>query len=70
MSALIKAREFHQMKGHIDEGNQILFSSGEVLIIKNSMRGWHLYAYNERTDISGPMDASGLTRFIWDREGK
>ena len=46
MSTLIRARDFHQMKGHINEGNQILFSDG-----------------------TGPLDAQGLTRFIWDREG-
>jgi hypothetical protein len=38
----VNQNEFHPMAGHVDEDVIILMNNGDELVIKSSMKGWHL----------------------------
>ena len=38
----IKASEFHPMRGHMEDGKEIVLSSGKVLTLKSAWMGWKL----------------------------
>ena len=39
---MIDAKNFHPMRGDVRHDNQIRFSTGEILTLKDSMAGWKL----------------------------
>lgn len=62
-TVLIKAESFHPMRGHVGEGNQLIFRDGRLWTIRDGGTGWNLRD-QDGTYIAGPFDAHGLTSYI------
>lgn len=45
--SLIHQREFHSMRGHVADGNEIRMNNGDTLVLKAVMKGWQLFKDNE-----------------------
>lgn len=59
----IKAEDFHPMRGHVGEGNEVIFDDGRVWVIRDGGTGWNLRE-KDYTYVAGPFDAQGLTVYI------
>ena len=56
-TTLVRAQDFHPMRGHVAEGTRVQFESGEELTVRNAMRGWLLV--NDKTGVTfGPFDGA------------
>jgi hypothetical protein len=38
----VHAKDFHPMRGHVEDGAVVMFSDGSELTLRSSMRGWKL----------------------------
>jgi len=62
---VIKASLFHPMRGHVDAGNQVLFSDGRVLTIKSAGNGgWALFDKDGKQVGDSADGAHALTTLI------
>ena len=66
----VKAEHFHPMKGHVLQGMEVLFKTGEVLQVQSTMTGWSL-RNNQSGETLGPYDgAQALTIAIVERDAQ
>lgn len=66
----VKAEHFHPMKGHVRQGMEVLFKTGEVLQVQSTMTGWSL-RNNQSGETLGPYDgAQALTIAIVERDAQ
>ena len=59
---MVKAENFHPMRGHVESGQKVLFANGKILEIRDGSSGWNLWEGD--VFVSGGFDAYGLTSFI------
>lgn len=65
---MVDAAGFHSMRGHVAEGTNVRFASGEVLTVRSAMVGWKLVSQDGSLSL-GPYDgAMALTEAIVQRD--
>ena len=57
--------EFHVMRGHVDEGTEIVCDNGDVLTIHATIKGWQLL--NQRGEVHGEATHDGhlIARLVY-----
>ena len=66
--AVVEAAQFHSMRGHVAEGTQVRFGSGEVLTVRSALKGWNLESEDGKVAL-GPFDgAMALTAAVVQRD--
>lgn len=60
---MTRSTSFHPIWGHVREGEEILFTSGRILTIRNCMTGWRL-CEKDGTAVTPPHAAYELTQAI------
>ena len=56
--------QFHPMRGHVDAGVSVLMDSGDVLIVKPTMRGWTLVTPSDDRVCPADQSAAQIADFI------
>lgn len=70
MSAIVAAKEFHPMRGHVAAETCVHFSNGTTLFVRPDGVGWALFnSAGDRVSGRG-LDAQGLTKEIVERDTK
>lgn len=69
-AVIVEAKNFHPMRGHVEDGTEIIFPDRMSIWIRPVTRGWIL-ADSEGKTIFGPFDsAQDLTaQIVWLEQG-
>lgn len=63
----VKASEFHPMRGHVDQGIEVVYQDKPPAFVKSDMRGWSLVD-GEGHRLAGPgLSAYELTDAVTKR---